>query len=340
MRIKAFITHKINENFIDCQDRFSIGIDAKSMAVADGMGASWQQKIWAELLTTTYTDNKDWLPNEENIKDLCKEWRNRVESYIENLKKENAPENIIYRNERNLKENKSAGATFVGIRFYEDNNWSGVVRGDSCLITWNGNDAEFYTSQNTESFDNYPDYFDSNPYNKGKGTTKEINGKLIEGDYILMVSDPLSDFLLEQKKANNIAERMQQLISISSHDEFEQLVAEWRKLGMHNDDTTAVIIALGAEEPCTDDIDKLIDAEKPADTTATQQEPTQDESAESAIKNTFSDEIKRIIFNIISNAMKFKHHKSKSKVEKIKIMDIIAVEVNKLFSKYSITIKK
>ena len=50
MKIRAFITHKKAEHFNDCQDRFSINADTKSVALSDGMSQSWQQKIWAQLL--------------------------------------------------------------------------------------------------------------------------------------------------------------------------------------------------------------------------------------------------------------------------------------------------
>ena len=50
MDIRAFITHKKAETFSDCQDRFSINSDTKSVAVSDGMSQSFFQKIWAEIL--------------------------------------------------------------------------------------------------------------------------------------------------------------------------------------------------------------------------------------------------------------------------------------------------
>ena len=241
MTIEAFITHKQAENFSDCQDRFSVSNDTKSIAVSDGMGSTWQQKIWAQILVDKFTENADWLPNHDDIKPLCKIWREKVVDFIQHLKDTNAPENIIIRNERNLAEGRSAGATFVGIRF-DGNNWNGSVLGDSCLIEWNGTEAKFHTSQDVEAFDSYPDYFDSNASKEGRGIPKEINGELIKGNYLFLVSDPFSDFLLEQNKKGNITEYIQQLLSLGTHEEFEELVEQWRNIGMHNDDTTLVII--------------------------------------------------------------------------------------------------
>ena len=265
MVIRAFITHKQAELFSDCQDRFGVNPDTKSIAVSDGMGSTWQQKIWAQLLVDTYTDSTDWYPSNDNIKPLCQTWRVKVAEFIQNLKETNAPENMIYRNERNFAEGRSAGATFVGIRF-NGNEWSGSVLGDSCLIEWDGDEAKFNTSQDSETFDSYPDYFDSDASKEGKGVPKPIEGIMTEGKYLLLVSDPFSEFLLEHSKQGNIAKYIQQLLSLTTHDVFETLVSEWRKEGMHNDDTTLVIVEYDKSEDFSithqDNIVEMIDKEK------------------------------------------------------------------------------
>ena len=267
MKIRAFITHKKAETFTDCQDRFGVNGSTKSIAVSDGMSQSWQQKIWAQLLVEKFVEDINWQPNNETIKPLCIQWRERVVEFIEHLKVSGSPVNLVYRNERNLAEGKSAGATFVGIRF-EGTKWKGSVLGDSCLIEWNGVEASFHTSQNIESFDNHPDYYDSNILNEGKGTPISRDGDLANNTYLFLVSDPFSDFLFEHNKQGDVSEYMQQLLKLSSHDEFEILVDEWRKAGMHNDDTTLVIVEpddsddFSIEQDKIDDINKLIEEEK------------------------------------------------------------------------------
>ena len=59
---------------------------------------------------------------------------------------------------------------------------------------------------------------------------------------MLLVSDPFSEFLLEHKKQGDIADYINQILRLSSHEEFENLVDKWRNAGMHNDDTTLVIV--------------------------------------------------------------------------------------------------
>lgn len=266
MKIKAFITHKKAEFFDDCQDRFSLNKETKSIAVSDGMSQSWHQKKWAELLVSAYTDNCQWTPNLDSVRTLCAKWKEWVESYIEGLRERvNAGDNramhILYRNERNLNNGNSAGATLVGIRF-TDNKWCCDVLGDSCLIEKNPNGTfEFRTSQEGE-FDNYPDYYDSNPQKTGKGIFKYFNGELNEkSNLLLLVSDPLSDHLLEHKKRDCLNEKINELQKISSHEDFKNLVSKWRNEGMHNDDTTLIIIEYdGSNEfniEWKDDIDEL-----------------------------------------------------------------------------------
>lgn len=241
MKIRAFITHKKAECFKDCQDRFCVNLDTKSIAVSDGMGSTWQQKIWADLLVHTFVDNLNWVPNLQSAKELSPIWRKKVLDYIQWLKDTNAKENIIFRNERNLSSGKSAGATFCGVRF-DKHNWSCSVLGDSCFLEYNKGNINFYTSQNLEKFDSFPDYFDSDDTKDGSGTLKQFTGKLSKDIILFMVSDPFSDFLLEHQKLGDVENYIHQMLSINSHDDFETLVAKWRDLGMHNDDSTLVIL--------------------------------------------------------------------------------------------------
>lgn len=248
MKIRAFITHKKAEHFRDCQDRFCINSETKSVAVSDGMSQSWHQKIWAQMLVEKFCSNREWVPNLESVRELSPIWRSEVEKFIQNLKDSNAKENLIYRNEKNLAEGRSAGATLVGARF-EGNRWSCDVLGDSCLITLANNRYEFITSQDTEKFDNHPDFYDSDSRKQGRGILKSYEGELSNSNpLIIMVSDPFSDFLLEHNKKGDIDSYIIKLSEISNHDEFECLVEDWRKLGMHNDDTTLIIMEYDEKE--------------------------------------------------------------------------------------------
>ena len=197
MKIRAFITHKKAEHFIDCQDRFSINPDTKSVALSDGMSTSWQQKLWAEILVNEFT-SKDWAPTPEAVKELSPKWKKGVEEFIRELKDKGVSENIIYRNERNLAERKSACATFVGVRFKDDFKWECDVLGDSCLIVKQNKEYEFYTSQEGTQFDSYPDYFDSDDLN----VWKKYYEKLKQSNKILLLFGESNGF--SEKEINSI----------------------------------------------------------------------------------------------------------------------------------------
>ena len=147
----------------------------------------------------------------------------------------------------------------MGIRF-DEMRWKGVVLGDSCLIEWKEGKAAFLTSQAGENFDNYPDYFDSSLEKKGKGKPKEISGELVPGSLLLLISDPFSEFLFAQYSKDAIGPYIEALQSLSSHQDFEELVEKWRQEGMHNDDTSLIVVEYDGD--CSFHLDSCDDLSK------------------------------------------------------------------------------
>lgn len=259
MKIRAFITHKKAERFVDCQDRFSINCDTKSVAVSDGMSQSIFQKIWAEILVDTYAKDACWHPAEdiENKKvrdELSAIWRNRVNNRLREQQEEGK---ATYLAEGMLAEGKSAGATLAGIRF-NGQSWNGDVLGDTCVIeVQNDKIVQIHTSQDTDTFDNYPDYYDSNPIKEGKGKPMAISGLLQPNGLLLIVSDPFSDLfceLLKQDEAK-VSALLVRLLSLKTHEEFEKLISDLRaNAHMHNDDSTLVMIEYDANNEFNIDV--------------------------------------------------------------------------------------
>lgn len=264
MKIKAFITHKKAETFRDCQDRFSINKENRSLAISDGMSQSIFQTYWAEILAHYYTES-NWhitTGTDADLRKLSEKWNNRVHERLKELK---SLGKNTFRAENNLALGMSACATLVGIRF-NGQDWRGEVLGDSCLIEVSAGNIKIETSQETEGFDNYPDYIDSNPNKKGKGNAKNISGTLTENTFLLLVSDPFSDFFAEKSKDGNASDYIHQLLALDKHEQFEELVKEWRQdYGMHNDDSTLIIIEFDGKETFNianeDDINELIKKE-------------------------------------------------------------------------------
>lgn len=294
MLIRAFITHKLDERFADCQDRFSVNKDTKSIALSDGMSESIFQKIWAEILVNRYTNDTNWIPNVDNLVPLCTEWRERVDSIVPTL----SP-SAQRRTKNSLALQKSAGATFVGIRFTDNNKWEGYVIGDSCAIEIeeDSKTLTFHTSQKGD-FDNSPDYLDSNSKKKGKGEVLPINGTLSNGKKLLLVSDPFSDYLYKHKDDEIIASILSDLLAVHNHEEFENLVKRFRDNGMHNDDSTLIIIEKdsNSEEEWIDDIQNLIDQEQKTKSLTYEPEVEQQKSAPNPCNFTLEN-IKAILHN-------------------------------------------
>ena len=246
MRARAYITQKQAESEADCQDRFSINASTGSVAVSDGMSQSLFPKYWAEILANRYTSERDWFPSRENVRALAPCWRERVEQRLEQMRSAGLNP---WRSEGMLAAGASAGATLVGLRVETGGFWRCDVLGDSCLVELEGTRIKaIYSSM--DHFDNYPDYFDSNPENTGKGEVKTLKGVFNPPDSpattLLLVTDALGAFLSSIQGTDREQAYVGELLGVESAEEFNILVDYWRKAGMHNDDTTLVIVKYGS----------------------------------------------------------------------------------------------
>lgn len=238
MRARGFIVPKACEQAVDCQDRFSINPATGSVAVCDGMSQSFFPKYWAEILASRYTSDREWFPSHENSKELAPLWLERVERRLARFR---AAGIEPWRAEMMLNEGYSAGSTLVGVRIHE-NRWQCDVLGDSCLIVTDGNQIEeICSSMDAARFDNYPDFFDSDPKKTGKGEVKTFSG-MLTGKTLFLVSDPLAGYLSSIRGTGKENISIRELLAVESADEFDILVGYWRKDGMHNDDTAMVIL--------------------------------------------------------------------------------------------------
>lgn len=322
MKIKAFITHKQKEEYKDCQDRFSVNPDTKSVAMSDGMSSSVFQSIWAELLVTSYTQCSDWIPTDDNIKNLASTWYKKAEEAANS----NPSESSKRRGRNSLRLGQSAGATFVGIRIVK-NSLNGIVLGDSCLVHISSDNSinEMLTSQEGE-FNNFPDYFDSNPKKIRKGKIKEFKLDIKEDEKVIMVSDPFSDFLYMKREERKEAPYIEEILKLQTHEEFCSLVERWREEGMHNDDSTLIIMENWQTEKWDtncDNIDSLIDNQKGTILSTLSPENQDEENHELNENNTsLCDDVLKLIKdsfnNIFEDFVSFKVKQNKVNKKEIK----------------------
>lgn len=238
MKIKAFIEHKLAEHYSDCQDFFYINAEERAVAVSDGMSQSIFPDLWAEELTTKFAKNKQWNASKEQIRASQDEWKKHVENFVKRKECEGKDPWML---KNSLIEKRGAGATFCGIRF-NGKEWNGIVLGDTSLIeVGTDNRISNFCTTNQDGFGNHPDYFDS--MTCGKGEPKKISGKLKKNCKLLIVTDPIAEFLWLMSKEGKEADYISQLLTLNSHDDFCVLVERWRKdEHMHNDDSTLVCI--------------------------------------------------------------------------------------------------
>ncbi|MBD5259619.1 MAG: hypothetical protein HDS46_02320 [Bacteroides sp.] len=239
MVIRAYIYHKRAEKYSDCQDCFGVNLQNNRIAISDGMTQSVFPQWWARILVDHYLESGH-IPT--NIKPLQEKWQKMLISEIQKREEESKtnPKRNPWRLRNSLAEKSGAAATLCGFSVSNDG-WNCECIGDSSLIAVDHDySLKFYTSQVGE-FGNHPDYLDS--FNNGVGTpvikSVEKNVKML-----LMVSDPIAElFQLNETKPEFIRSRINEILSLTEHTSFIDLVEKWRdELGMHNDDTTLIII--------------------------------------------------------------------------------------------------
>lgn len=258
MNIRAFITHKEAERYEDCQDAFTINCETKSIAVSDGMSQSIFPQYWAESLSDAFTRDESWNCTNEQIASLQQKWQMKANSYLKEEKEKGKNPWML---ENCLNQKKGAGATFCGIRLFGDQ-FRGRVLGDTCLFVVSADNKiiEFYKTPKGD-FDNHPDYFDS--FGIGKGVSEPIDGSYIQGQKLMVVTDPIGELLYHKKQQGKEEEIISQILFINTHEEYCRMIDYLRKSeGMHNDDSTLVIVENDGEKDFNviykDDIRKLI----------------------------------------------------------------------------------
>lgn len=260
MKVRGYITHKAAEKFSDCADYFGICPRTKRVAVSDGVSQSTMPLEWARILVNAYV-KEEWEPKGD-LSLLKETWRKEAESFLASQKRKGIYNWML---ENNLSENYGAGATFCGLAFSDGNSWTASILGDTCLVIIKDKHIVGIYASKEGDFGNRPDYFDS--INEKYGEVKTKNGILKEGDIMLIVSDPFSELLFKIQHSENESIIIDKILALKSFDEFSTLIDELReKFGMHNDDSTLVIVEYdGAEDlKVTEErsLDSLIKKEK------------------------------------------------------------------------------
>lgn len=251
MKVKAFLCQHKAEQYNDCEDRFCISPDTKSIAVADGMSQSFLPEYWADLICRKYCESSEnWVPTHESVQQLEGKWKELRDIHLKIEEEKKNPFAYLIRNA--IADGESAACTFVGVRLHSGNQISYHILGDSSLVVFHDGrlqSKDDIISTHIGEFDSYPDFFDSNHKRGGKGDP--INGELTltNKDTVLFVSDPFSDFFYEKvTSGNDCSQYLKELLALDSHEDYMELVDRWRKTGMHDDDSTVVILQTNGKD--------------------------------------------------------------------------------------------
>lgn len=238
MKIKAYITHKLEENNSDCQDYFRINSEKRKIAISDGVSQSIFSAKWAQLLVTEYTDS-DIMDISGELPRLQEKWLKFAQAELASLEKTGESTWML---ENCLIERQGAAATFCGIKIDRDGKWTGYALGDSCLleVAEDNKILNIYPAVQN-GFGNSPDYFDS--FTEGKGYISEISGKITLNQKLVLVTDPFGELLFNKKREGTEQNYVSKLLAVESYNDFLALVDSFRTVEkMHNDDSTLVII--------------------------------------------------------------------------------------------------
>lgn len=237
MKLRGYITHKAAENYSDCADYFGICPRNKRVAVSDGVGQSIMPAEWARLLVDSYLNN-EWNPH-ESTQLLRDKWLQQAWDYVKGQKEQG---NNPWLLENCLLNKDGAAATFCGVSFTDATKWEASILGDSTLVEIDRSNhiVSIYSSKEG-SFDFRPDYFES--FGDDKGIIRELSGNLDGDSKILLVSDPFSELFQKIRGTEDEVRIVSNILSIKEIDDFCSLVDNLRnESGMHNDDSTLVII--------------------------------------------------------------------------------------------------
>lgn len=253
LNLDAFTTFKKDENFGSYHDFFAFSDDLNKIAACDGVSNSFLPAIWSSSIAKKFAETgispfKQNLPDAQDttvspstlwLEDLRANWFKQAEELGLNSSK------FYIRNSFKLK--KSAAATMVGLEL-KDREWEAIAIGDSFLFQYDRDWTlkTLHTTQTpVDTFSNYPDYWDSMS-GRGKGEIKRAEGEFEIGDFFLLVTDAMAEWIFERKDK---PEQLKSLLEFENNEAFSEFVIKARQRdGMDDDDTTLVIVKIQKDE--------------------------------------------------------------------------------------------
>ena len=242
--IRGFITHKEGENITDCDDYYGYNLDNHRFAVSDGVSISFFPSFWAKCLVDNFLES-NILENHDFIQRGYQQWLTYVEEQIRDP-------NVKWFTKKKYKNKEFAGATFIGLQFYEETKeWACSYIGDSFLFFIPKNCSNDhskiinYPKESFKEFDNHPNYLASIPDNDRGNIEISEKHPIVEGTFYLLTDALAEWFVYELRENIMIAEITLKNIELQlQYEDVIDLRRRWSRLGkaLKNDDTTLLMI--------------------------------------------------------------------------------------------------
>ena len=262
--VRGFVCPYQGCSFGSCQDTLFADSANAFFSVVDGVSEGMGQSYYVKLLSRYKSDSDNVRLLEHDAEVIHGQWKEYQEMLIS--------EGRMPRNAHRLyQEGKYAHATYIRLKFYPgdtDNDnirWKCAVLGDSALIHIHKSGDVLRIQHVLMSNDNvradnfkysdtlgYYDFSQAPDQLDEKGSWLE-NEAYIEdicceaGDIFILATDHVSAWILEN--SDNSISRINQLLSIQTQDEFQELIDKERRenpetgrRNMGDDDSTALII--------------------------------------------------------------------------------------------------
>jgi hypothetical protein len=220
----------------------SLSADRALMAICDGASEAAFSREWANILTDAFVSRPLDLENLDGP--VLTNWLGPCESEWN----EAVPwERIPWHGEAKTRAGSLAALLGLTVELTPDRSgefpWRAVAIGDCCLFVVRGGGLETsFPLDESGLFNSMPSLICSNPDNNGDlwEQVRQISGEFQQGDLILLASDAVASWLLQQCESGD--KPWETLLRLEE-SEWEGWVQERRQeRSMRNDDSTLIVV--------------------------------------------------------------------------------------------------
>lgn len=216
------------------QDKYAISLDSKILALADGTTQSFSSEIWAEIITNEFENAPTFVPSEaiQLFKGCVEKYKNSKFEFSINPAKASLEKS---------KQNKGGTATFIALRFLNDNKIELISCGDSnFFLLASDNNIISYPFSDLDSLDANNNFINTEALIQEKIDDTHFTVKSFEyqhGDRFILATDALSRFLIKKPSAFN------ELLQIEDFEQLNIFCAKyWDSKELQEDDISAIIL--------------------------------------------------------------------------------------------------